>query len=374
MLAELKRQMTRPIRKPLQGLKSLMVGLPLEQLRGLMGSPGELKNLAHLQWSFFNYRFVIPVLLARHVGLFEALEQTPLRIDALADECGLHDEAAHTLVRVLESQGVLSSEAGQVALSPFAARFLTSAHSASLLPVIDLLLTYTLNFGQVAESLRSGVTPEGLDVRGDDHTTDAILQAVNSHLAQASREFFERARLPDVRSFIVGSMGVSFSAELLRRQGEARVTYGCLEHLVRRIPQLRVQYEVDPSRVEGMHSHSGEPDGDKWGDEAFDLVFLTRKMILDPGAGVGEKFARKALEVLNPGGAVVFWEAVHPDDGPSPLPLALETVFDLGMSPSAPLKTRSSFGRQLRDIGYSEVDYVSCLGGTTTFAVARKPG
>jgi hypothetical protein len=122
-----------------------------------------------------------------------------------------------------------------------------------------------------------------------------------------------------------------------------------------------------------MHSHTGEPGDDRWGDEAYDLVFLTRKMILDPQAHVGEKFARKALDVLNPGGVAVFWEAVHPDRGPSPLPLALETVFDLGMSPSAQLKTRSSFSQTLRDIGFGEVDFVACLGGTTTFAIARKP-
>jgi hypothetical protein len=209
-------------------------------------------------------------------------------------------------------------------------------------------------------------------VRGDDQTIDAILQAVNSHLAQASREFLMQAKLPKVRSCIVGSMGVSFSAALLAHQKSARVTYGCLDHLVRRIPSLRDQYQVDATRVDGMHSHSGEPADDNWGDKGYDLVFLTRKMILDPEAQVGEKFARKALEVLNPGGSAVFWEAVHPDRGPSPLPLALETVFDLGMSPSAPLKTRSGFSRTLRDIGFDDVDYISCLGGTTTFAVARK--
>jgi hypothetical protein len=359
------------------------MGLPIAEIRDLVTSPVQLKNLAQLQFSFFNFRFLLPVLLARQVGVFAALEQTPLRAQRLAEHCDIHPEAAKTLVRVLESQGILTSEArssedAQVALSEFAARFLTAPHksgthsSASLLPVIDLLLTYTLNFEQMADSLRSGHTPTSLDVRGDDPTVDAVLQAVNSHLAQASREFLMQAKLPKIRSCIVGSMGVSFSAALLHRHKNARVTYGCLDHLVRRIPSLRDQYEVDATRVDGMHAHSGDPAGDDWGDDAYDLVFLTRKMILDPRAHIGEKFARKALDVLSPGGAVVFWEAIHPDQGPSPLPLALETVFDLGMSPSAPLKTRSGFARTLREIGFGEIDYVSCLGGTTTFAVARK--
>ncbi len=377
MLDELKRRVTEPIRRPIDGVKSLLVGLPIAEIRELMASPGDLKNLAHLQWSFFNFRYLLPVLMARQARLFEALEGTPATVAELAERCDLHPEATRTLVRVLESQGILSVEQGtvepeRVALSAFARQFLAPRASGGLLPVVDLLSTYALSFTEVVESLRTGRTPEALDVRGDDETTDAILQAVNSHMAQASREFLGRVALPRVGSFIVGSMGVSFSAELLRREKGARVTYGCLDHLVERIPRLREQYEVDAQRVDGMHAHSGEPSDDEWGEEAYDLVFLTRKMILDPQASIGEKFARKAFEVLNPGGVAVFWEAVHPDRGPSPLPLALETVFDLGMSPAAPLKTQSSFARSLRNIGYRDVEYVACLGGTTTFAVARK--
>ncbi len=373
MLAELKRRVIAPISRPFDGVRSLLAGLPVGEVRHFVGAPGELKSLAQLQLSFFNFRYVLPVLLARRLGLFGALEQAPLRLEQLALGCQVHPEAMHTLTRVLESQGIVTLEDDQVAMSEFASRFLNPSHPANLLPVVDLLLTYTLSFGQVVDSVRSGHTPAMLDVRADDETTDAILDAVNTHLAQASREFFQKADLPRIRDFIVGSMGVSFSAELLRQEGCSRVTYGCLEHLVRRIPHLRERYRVDPCRVAGMHAHSGEPAADRWGTEAFDLVFLTRKMILDPEKQVGQKFARKALDVLNPGGVAVFWEAVHPERGPSPLPLALETFFDLGMSPSAPLKTQRSFERMLVHLGYERVEYVSCLGGSTTFAVATKP-
>lgn len=373
MLDKLKRRVTAPFRKPIDGVRSLLVGLPADTLRELVSAPAQLKSLAHLQCSLFEFRYLLAVLLARRAGVFAALERAPLRVDRLAQECRIHPEAARTLARVLESQGIVHVEGAQVSLSEFAGRHLTSASSASLLPVIDLLLTYAEHFSQIADALHTGMTPAVLDVRNDDATTDAVLQAVNSHLAKACRELLDKARLPEVEHFIVGSMGVSFSAELLRRHPNARVTYGCLAHLVERIPQLREQYEVDPQRVCGMHAHAGRPADDTWGAEAYDLVFLTRKMILDPQADLGVQFARKAFDVLRPGGVAVFWEAVHPDDGPSPLPLALETVFDLGMSPSAPLKTRASIGRTLRQMGYGRIDHIACLGGTTTFVVAHRP-
>jgi hypothetical protein len=374
MLHSLTRRLTAPIRRPIAGLRSLMAAVDLAELGELAGSPRDLARFAHLQGSFFNFRYLFSVLTAREVGLFSALQDGPMSLAELARGCQIHPQAAHTLGRVLESQGLVSMEAERVWLSPFGSRYMTADGPASLLPVIDLLLTYARSFPQIIDGLRDGVTPKVLDVRNDGPTTDSILDSVNAHLAQAASELLERADIPSVQRFIVGSMGVSFSAELMRRQPSARVTYGCLDHLVERIPRLRREFCVDASRVDGMHCHTGEPSGDRWGQEAFDLVFLTRKMILAPEDAVGEKFARKALQVLEPGGVAIFWEAIHPQAGPSPLALSLETFFDLGMSPSAPLKTDTGFERTLRDIGFAEVDYVGCLGGSTTFAIARRAG
>ena len=168
-------------------------------------------------------------------------------------------------------------------------------------------------------------------------------------------------------------MGVSASAAILERFPDAHVSYGCLPHLVREIPRLRERYGVPPARVVSMHAHGGEPEGDRWGSEAFDLVLLTKKMILAPDARLGERFAQKAFQVLRPGGAVVLWECVHPDAGATPIARAMEAVMDLAASPQAPAKSARTFERVLTDIGYREVEVVSCLDGDTTFVVARKP-
>jgi hypothetical protein len=96
-------------------------------------------------------------------------------------------------------------------------------------------------------------------------------------------------------------------------------------------------------------------------------------MILDPPARVGERFARKAFEALNPGGVAVLWETVYRNDGPMPLDHALEAAFDLCASPTTPPRDLGEYERLLGGIGYRGVDVVSCMGGQTSFLVARKP-
>jgi hypothetical protein len=122
-----------------------------------------------------------------------------------------------------------------------------------------------------------------------------------------------------------------------------------------------------------MHAHSGDPTQDSWGHEAFDLVLLTKKMILDSDGRLGEAFATKAFEVLRSKGVAIFWETVHPDDRPTPLAQAMEAVLDLAASPTGPVLTTEGLRRTLERIGFEEIRVEPCLGGATTFVVGRKP-
>jgi hypothetical protein len=123
--------------------------------------------------------------------------------------------------------------------------------------------------------------------------------------------------------------------------------------------------------VESTHAHGGEPEADDWGGP-YDLVLLTRKMILAPESNLGERFASKAFQALRPGGAAVFWEVVHPDVGAAPISRAMEALYDLCASPSAPIRTESTYRAMLLGIGYKKVEVVPCLGGQTTFLVATR--
>lgn len=326
-----------------------------------------------LRRALVHHRAVVALMLARRHGVLEALARGALEPTELAARTGLHPDACKTLLFVLESQGVVERDGRRRRLTPFARAALVDDGPITLAPLVELLGAFSSAFDELASSLSSGVPPASLNVLDDEGRSEAFLQAVNAWLFAAGAELLSRARLPPVRHFIVGSMGVSMSSLLLDRFPQARVTYGCLEHLVRRIPSLRARYGVEPDRVDGMHAHGGEPEQDRWGRESFDLVFLTKKMLLAPERRLGERFAKKAYDVLRPGGALVLWEAIHDDAAPPALPLAMETVLDLGVSPTGALLTRQSMRGLLMQIGFADVEFFTCMGGETTFAVARHP-
>ncbi|MHB8876014.1 MAG: methyltransferase family protein [Myxococcaceae bacterium] len=327
---------------------------------------------AQLNAGLLHFRFTLALLFCQRLGLLERLREGALSPAEAAAACGIHQRAATLLLRVLESQGLAAREGERFGLTSFARTFVTSNGPLSYAPMLELLATYAASFDEVLEGMRSGKVARSMDVYQPDADVDAFLEAVNRYLDNAGRELLAKARLPKVKSFIVGSMGVSFSALVLAKHPGARVTYGCLPHLVERIPRLRTHYGVDPSRVDGMHGHGGEPAADRWGSEDFDLVFLTKKMVLAPDERVGEKFAAKALQVLRPGGATVLWEAIHEDDGPTPMARALESLLDLGVCPTGCVWTRNGIEGLLRGLGYASVETVPCLGGETSFVVARK--
>ncbi len=361
------------LRKPIDALRLL-------RATGVLGRPALLiaqlrarRGAQRLQRALFYHRYATAALLAHEAGVFEALAGHALVPDELARACDLRPRAAAALLRILESQEIVVRDGEAYGLSHLGRVHLLRSAELSMAPTLDIMAAQAAAFSDVREGLRTGRPPAELDIFRPDARCDAFLDAVNDFLYWAGVDLLHQIQLPRVESLIVGSMGVSFSARVLERFPNARVTYGCLEHLVREVPRLRERYHVPEAAVEGMHAHGGDPAADRWGDEAFDLVLLTKKMILEPEQRTGEKFATKAFDVLRPGGAAILWETVHPSDRPTPLPRAMEAVMDLIASPDGPLNDERDLRAMLARIGYRDVEVVPCLGGQTTFVVARKP-
>lgn len=343
-----------------------------DQWRRLMLVARHFQAYRTIDRALFYHRFAANILLCHSLGIFDALREGALSVDEVADRCSIESGATHQLLRILESQQLLERRGDDFEMGDFASEFFDPHSLVSMVPMLDVCETYAQVFPDFVDAAQGGTTPAMLDIFDESGRTDALLEGVNYYLDQAVRELIARVDWPPIRHFIVGSMGVSFSALVMSEFADARVTYGCLPHLVERIPRLRRRYEVPADRVDEMHDHGGDPAGDRWGREAFDLVFLTKKMILDPAQGLGERFADKAYEVLNPGGVTVFWETIYDDDEATPVDRAMEGFLDFGVSPTGPVLTRRRFRRRLEEIGFCDVHVVECLEGATTFVVARK--
>lgn len=344
------------------------VGAHRQPLEALAHQVRHRKLYAAFEQASLGQRYLLAVLLAKKVGLLDALADGG-DVDGLAARTRVDPRGVASLVRILESEGWAVRAGARWSLSEFASGFLTGPTSGA--QMLDLLVVNASSFDHVVTGLVTGAVPPGLDVRDASGGYRAFLIAVNGYLHWAVRELVGRVEWPDVQRILVGSMGVSSSAVWLERFPDSRVTYACLDHLVAEIPALRERFGVPAARVDATHMHAGEPEDDEWGGP-FDLILLTRKMILAPDERVGERFARKAASALRPGGALVLWEVVY-EDGPTPLPRALEAVWDVCASPTAPPRTRADFERMLGGMGFARVEVVPCLEGQTTFVVARKP-
>ncbi len=367
------RRLNRRVRVPIETAQLLWTTGALADPLGLAKQWVHRRLIKRVHRSLFDFRYATALLLAQRVGLLACLDEGPKSFAHAASCLDAQPRGIEALMRVLESQGMIEQQDGGYALSK-AGRLLLSADSPhGITNMLELMSAQAESFGEIVTGMRSGATPAALDIFDEGGSYQAFLDAVNAYLLLATRDLLSRVALGPINDLIVGSMGVSFSAVVLDRFPQARVSYGCLDHLVAEIPRLRQQYGVPPDRVAGMHCHGGDPSEDRWGDEAFDMVMLTKKMILAPEQRMGEKFATKAFEVLRSGGVCIFWECLHTHGRPTPLPRAMEAVLDLGASPAGMVNTEQSFSELLGRIGYSDVQVVPCLGGTTTFVVARKP-
>jgi hypothetical protein len=359
------------LQRPARAVKGFLNGKPLQQTKRLLTYLRHRDDYDRLQDALQNFQYFAAVLIARDLGVFETLDRRPMSPDALADGADIHPRAAKSILRILETDGLVEREEHLYELSEFGSEFLAPGEM-SIDPFLEFLSAFTGSYDDIVDGMRTGELPPKMDVFSDKADYEAYLESVNYYLDIAGRDLLTRVELPEIESFIVGSMGVSFSGLLLNEYPTATVTYGCLDHLVDHIPALRMEYDIDPHRVTGMHRHGGEPAEDEWGDESFDLVFLTKKMLLEPDEKMGEKFARKAYDVLNEDGVALFWETIHPDDEPTPFSRAGNAVMDLAASPIGFSLTEDSFASKLKEIGFDQVEFVHPMGGETSFALARK--
>jgi hypothetical protein len=360
------------LQRPARAIQGLLNGDTFQEAQRLLTHFRYRKEYDRLQSALNEFRYFTGILMARDLGIYEALDDRPMTAGTLAETCDIHPRSARSILRVLETDGLVVREGSLFKLSDFGSEYLAPGGLVSIDPFLEFMSAFAGSYDDIVEGMKTGEIPPKLDVFSDEANYEAYLEAVNFYLNLAGRDFLTRVDLPDIRHFIVGSMGVSFSGLLLNEYPASKVTYGCLDHLVDHIPSLRMEYNIDPDRVTGMHRHSGDPSDDDWGGESYDLVFLTKKMLLEPDEKMGEKFARKAYDVLNEDGVTLFWETVHPDDEPTPYLRAVNEVTDRAASPDGFSLTEDGFRETLRDIGYGEVEYVHCLDGEANFVVARK--
>lgn len=363
----------RPLRRRARGILRFLKMRPWENPMALLPYLRYGRRFQELSRSFFRYRYVVALLWAHELKLFDTLSSSPRSLQELASLLNILPRPLEQLLFILESQGWITRRGDTYSLTPEGRFFFNGESPQSVRGFMELFASHHASFREILRGMSQGTIPPRMNIFSSRASVDGYLHAVNTYLHWVAPELLSAIELPPIRRFIAGSMGVSFSAHLLRRDSRARVTYGCLPHLVKRIPELVKRFDVPEERIDGMHPHSGDPEEDRWGErERYDLVFLTKKLILKPEQRIGEKFVAKASQVLEPGGVLILWETVHPGDQPTPLSRAMEAVLDLGASPDGLVLTEARVRDLLKRHRFRKISFHPAGDMGSTFVVAYR--
>ena len=330
------------------------------------------KKLEEVEKAFFYSRYCNALFLAQKLGIFPVLREGACTLKSLSQKTKIPEGSLKTLTSILIAQGFLDRQNDLYCLSEFGDFFLKEENVFSSNYILELMAEQAFGLSATSSAIYEGGIPEHLDITKVRGAYSALLNAVNNYLLWSGRELLNKVDLGNIHSGIVGTTGVSFSSLLLQKYPKMKITYACLEHLIPEIPHYCRRYGVSQERIEAVHSHIGDPLQDDWGNDRYDLVLITRKMLVDPQQRIGEKFAEKSFLALNPKGKAIFWETVYPDRGKMPLNRAMEAMFDFCTSPAAIARTEKEYRELLHGIGFHKVEIHDCLEGQTSFIIAEK--
>jgi hypothetical protein len=96
---------------------------------------------------------------ALELQVFAVLGKESLPVDELARRCGAEQEAFLRLVLALNSLGLVSWHAGEVACSSLARRFLLPGSAESLLHSLSYRRRLAPSWGELADAVRRGGSP-----------------------------------------------------------------------------------------------------------------------------------------------------------------------------------------------------------------------
>jgi hypothetical protein len=199
---------------------------------GALRKPAELVDrwrhrqpFQRLQKALFYHRYAAALLLGHELGLYDLLAAGPRGAAAVAEACAIHPRAAEAMLRILEAEGLLERTGEGYRLSAFGRLYLVRGGGLSMADTLDLLAAQAAAFAELPGGMASGAVPAALDIFSPDGRYQAFLDAVNGFLHFAAADLLAAIALPEIESFICGSMGVSFSALLrARSRGFAAAT------------------------------------------------------------------------------------------------------------------------------------------------------
>jgi len=315
---------------------------------------------------------ILLIMTAHRLGVFWLIGNKQLTVCDIAEGLKTHPQYTETLLDGLVTVDFLKKEDGKYANISFVSASLLQEGDRSASVYLDFLWQQWQFLPRLEEVVKTGKPLPEMDIfnEGASPLNRYYILIANHYLNSVARELMERLETSTVQRAIVGSAGVTFARALIDKQPQVSITFACLPHCIREVPELIKIYGVRLENVLEMESHTADPEVDRWGErENYDLVFLTRKMGIKPFAEFGKKFMAKSFTVLNRGGMLILWEPIIDEGRVSPKDVAIAAVMDLYTNHGGKVYSERDMRDILTQTGFGKVERVD-VAGKATFTVA----
>lgn len=256
--------------------------------------------------AFFGLGYARCLIAGVRLGLFDALGETALDLDAIAEATGLAPEGLRPLLAALNGFGLLKHRQGRYRCSRVAQRWLRRDSPRSVAELALLIGDLAPRLEAMEAAARGAPLPRLHDSPQDPAFWPRYVRALGMAAGPVGKELAWRMRLPrpPARLLDVGGGHGQFAVALCRR-------HPGLQAEVLDLPEVVPHGEamVAEAGCDRVRYRAGDMRVDDWG-EGYDLITLFN-VLHNCTEDEAEDAVRRAFSALAPGGTLAILDAEH---------------------------------------------------------------
>ncbi|MCB9744175.1 MAG: methyltransferase domain-containing protein [Alphaproteobacteria bacterium] len=256
--------------------------------------------------AFFGLGYARCVIAGVRLGLFDALGESPMEVEALAEATGCEAEGLRPLLAALNGFGLLKHRRGRYSCGVLARRWLRRDSPRSMSELVLLIGDLAPRLEAMERAARGDPLPRLHDSPQDPEFWPRYVRALGLAARWVGPELARRLPLPQApaRLLDVGGGHGQFAVALCRR-------YPGLTAEVLELPEVVPHGEamVSEAGCDRVRYRAGDMRADDWG-EGYDLITLFN-VLHNATEAEAIDAVRRAYAALAPGGTLAILDAEH---------------------------------------------------------------
>ncbi len=268
----------------------------------------------------------------QEAGIFEALEDGPLSLDALSEKLSLNPKALGVVMSLVSALGLVTRRDGEWRLTPHSRTYLLYDATYSWSPLFDVYKNSSPLHGELLSLLKTGEPPrpdkpsDGWEAgKVPPDAARSIAKFMHSHSLPAAVAAARSGVFAGVKKFLdVGGGSGVFAIAAAQRNPDLKATIMDLDTMCDAAQVLFIANSGVEDRVDTMAVDMFRED---W-PTGYDALFFSN-IFHDWDEEINARLSKKAFDVLPTGGRIFLHEILMNDNEDGPLTPASFSVLML---------------------------------------------